>query len=142
MIEGPGRLTEDHKGAWGIMTPQHMVEHMEWGLKVAIGEITVDVVTPENRLEKYEDSLWNYIPMPRNFNNPVYEADVLRDLEHGSLKEAKEALISAYDAFETYYKENPEAKHANAVFGALDKEHWDLLNRKHFHHHFEQFGLL
>lgn len=142
MIAGLDKLTENHKGEWGIMTPQHMVEHMEWGLKVALGQIEVEVTTPENRLEKYQDSLWNYIAMPRNFNNPMYEADVLRDLEHGSLKEAKEALINTFDEFEAYYKANPEAKHANAVFGPLDKEHWDLLNRKHFHHHFEQFGLL
>ena len=67
---------------------------------------------------------------------------VYREAIPSSLKDAKEALIAAYDAFETYYKENPEATHANAVFGALDKEHWDLLNRKHFHHHYEQFGLL
>ncbi|MEL7148080.1 MAG: phenylacetic acid degradation bifunctional protein PaaZ, partial [Bacteroidota bacterium] len=142
LVAAMDQLTENHKAAWGVMTPQHMVEHLEWGFKVATGELEVEVTTPENRLEKYQDSLWNYIAMPRNFNNPMYEPEVLRDLEHGSLKDAKEALINAYDAFETYYKTNPEAAHANAVFGALDKEHWDLLNRKHFHHHFEQFGLL
>lgn len=136
------KLTEDHKAQWGVMTPQHMVEHMERGLHAAVGKIKKEVVTPEERLEKFQDSLWNYYPMPRDFNNPDYESGILKDLHHGSLKEAKEALINAYMEFETYYKENPEAKHANSVFGELDKEQWDLLNRKHFHHHFEQFGLI
>jgi len=44
--------------------------------------------------------------------------------------------------FSIYYKENPEAEHMNFVFGKLNKEMWELMHKKHFTHHFEQFGLI
>jgi len=142
LTENLSLLDEKAKGKWGVMTPQHMLEHMERSLKASVGKITSTVVTPEERLEKFQDSLWNYISMPQEYNNPDYESGVLKDFTHDSFVEAKKALIEAYDDFEAYYKENPNATHANSVFGELDKQHWDLLNRKHFHHHFSQFGLI
>jgi len=51
-------------------------------------------------------------------------------------------MLNAYDAFVLYYKENPDATAANTVFGELNDEMWELLNRKHVNHHFEQFGLI
>tara|TARA_R110002096_G_scaffold365789_5_gene559164 strand:+ start:28383 stop:30872 length:2490 start_codon:yes stop_codon:yes gene_type:complete len=136
------KLTENTKAAWGIMTPQHMVEHLEMGFKNAVGKVKIEVVTPEEQLEKYQDSLWNYYPMPKNFQLPILKKGETEDLRHSSLQEAKEAFLNAWDEYEAYFKENSEAKTNNAVFGALDKDHWDLLNQKHFNHHFEQFGMI
>ena len=135
------KLTENAKPSWGIMTPQHMVEHLTHGLESAVNKIKLDVHTPEEHLEKYTDSLYNYYPFPKNSKTPVLIDDVLADLKCADLKEAKSQFLEAFDAFELYYKENPEATANNAVFGALDKDLWELMNRKHFNHHFEQFGL-
>jgi len=41
-----------------------------------------------------------------------------------------------------FFNENPGIKTKNSVFGNLDKFHWDLLSRKHYNHHFRQFGLV
>jgi oxepin-CoA hydrolase/3-oxo-5,6-dehydrosuberyl-CoA semialdehyde dehydrogenase len=41
-----------------------------------------------------------------------------------------------------YFKENPDARTKNVVFGMMDKFEWDLLGIKHFNHHFKQFGIL
>tara|TARA_B110000503_G_C7172443_1_gene424992 strand:+ start:7588 stop:10077 length:2490 start_codon:yes stop_codon:yes gene_type:complete len=136
------KLTEDSKANWGIMTPQHMVEHLRHGLESAVNKIKLDVHTPEEHLEKYTDSLYNYYPFPKNSKTPVLKDGVLADLKCTDLKEAKSQFIEAFDAFELYYKENPEATANNAVFGALDKDLWELMNRKHFNHHFEQFSLI
>ena len=55
------KLTEDAKPKWGIMTPQHMLEHMEYTYKIASGEIQdFDIVTPEKILEKVHASLYSY----------------------------------------------------------------------------------
>ncbi|MFT6167643.1 MAG: oxepin-CoA hydrolase/3-oxo-5,6-dehydrosuberyl-CoA semialdehyde dehydrogenase [Vicingaceae bacterium] len=135
------KLTENAKPSWGIMTPQHMVEHLRHGLESAVNKIKLDVHTPEEHLEKYTDSLYNYYPFPKNSKTPVLKDGVLADLKCTDLKEAKNQFLEAFDAFELYYKENPDATANNAVFGALDKDLWELMNRKHFNHHFEQFGL-
>ena len=136
------KLTEQSTAKWGIMTPQHMVEHLIHGLHSAVNKIKLDVHTPEEHLEKYTDSLYNYYPFPKNSKTPVLEDGVLADLEYADLNEAKAKFLEGFDAFELYYKENPEATANNAVFGPLDKDLWDLMNRKHFNHHFEQFSIL
>ena len=93
-------------------------------------------------LEKYQDSLFNYRPMPRDFQHDMLRKGELEDLKYENLAQAKEAYLKAWDDFEAFFKENPEAKTPHISFGMLDKDHWDLVNRKHFDHHFRQFGLI
>lgn len=142
IVDKLSKLREDTKPGWGMMTAQHMVEHLEFFHRMSIGEVHTDVTTPEKHLEKLQDSLFNYEAMPKKFDHPLLRKGELEDLRFGSLDEAKEALLKAHDEFEAYFKENPDAETPNTVFGMLDKELWDLLNRKHFNHHFSQFGLL
>ena len=136
------KLKEDTKAQWGMMTPQHMLEHLVAGFEAATNKRILEIVTPEEHIEKYQDSLFNYRTMPKNFDMPAMKKGELEDLRFESLAQAKEEFLKAWDEYEAYYKENPEAIAANAVFGELDKDHWDLLNRKHFNHHFEQFSIL
>ena len=137
-----GKLTPDHKPKWGIMSAQHMVEHLEYNFKIAVGEIESEIVTPEKYLEKYQDSVWNYKPMPREYDHPHLKKGETEDLNHGSLQEAIDSMLKSFDAYEAFFKENPTVKTKNAVFGELDKQHWDLLIRKHFNHHLAQFELI
>lgn len=136
------KITENTKAKWGLMTPQHMLEHLIFSFELASGKKEAKVDTPEEHWEKYQDSLFNYKPMPKEFPHPMLKKGSTEDLRFESLQAAKDALVEEWDNFIAYFKENPEAQTANAVFGMLDKDHWDLLNRKHFHHHFDQFGML
>ena len=136
------KLREDTKPEWGIMTAQHMVEHMEHMYKMATNEIKVTIVTPEEHLEKYEDSLWNHREMPKHVKHPDLKVGKTEDLRYENLEAAKSALIEAYDNYELFFSENEGIKTDNTVFGNLDKFHWDLLSRKHYYHHFKQFGLV
>ena len=137
------KLTENSQPNWGIMTPQHMLEHVEMGLRMASGEIQdFEIATPDQYLEKTVEMVFNHNPMPRNHKHPLLKKESLEDLIHPDLTAAKNKLIEAYDAYELYFKENPEAKTKNAVFGLMDKFEWDLLNTKHYNHHFEQFNIL
>lgn len=143
IIENLAKLNENSQAAWGMMTPQHMVEHLEyWHHRQIDVNAETEIKTPEKILEKVQDSLWNYKPMPKNVEHPLMRKGKTEDLRHPNLREAKKALLKAYDAYIAFYKENPEAKVVNSVFGELDKYHVKLLNRKHYNHHFEQFGLL
>ena len=135
------QLTEDTRPLWGQMTPQHLMEHLEFFMRMAIGEVPTEITTPEERLEKFQESLYSHRKMPRQFEHPMLRKGEPEDLRFGSLGEAKQAFLDAHDRFEAYFKEHPEAKTPNTIFGLLDKELWDLLNRKHLTHHFEQFGL-
>jgi len=137
------KLKADTKAKWGIMTPQHMIEHLEYTYKIASGEIQdFDVATPEKILEKVHNSLYNYKKFPQNSQFPLLEKDTLDKLRHTDLITAIEKLKEQREKYLQYFKENPDAKLNNMVFGELNRYEWYLLDRKHLNHHFEQFGLI
>ncbi|MBX2874658.1 MAG: phenylacetic acid degradation bifunctional protein PaaZ [Saprospiraceae bacterium] len=136
------KLTEEHTAEWGILTPQHMVEHLEFFMQMAIGKVETEIITPANRIPRFQESLFNYRAMHRSFDHPLLKEKELEDLRFDSLETAKTALLSVLDEYEAFFKENPGVETPNTIFGMLDKQLWDLMNRKHFHHHFSQFGLI
>lgn len=141
--ESLAKLTEDAKPQWGGLTPQHMVEHLEFTYRVASGEIQdFEVSTPEKILEKVHATLYNYQKMPREYEFPLNEKSKITENKHPDLATAKEKLWEAREAYLQYYKENPDATAKNPVFGELNRFEWYLLERKHLNHHFEQFNLL
>jgi oxepin-CoA hydrolase/3-oxo-5,6-dehydrosuberyl-CoA semialdehyde dehydrogenase len=111
-------------------------------MKMAVGEIEAKLQIPEAHVEKYQDSLYNFRKTPKNFEHPDFAKGKTETLVHADFNTAKEAFLKSYDTFEAFFKENPEAVTMNSMFGPLNKEMWDLINRKHFNHHLEQFGLL
>ena len=81
--------------------------------------------------------------MPQDHKAPFMPEDgSVPPLVHKNLDAAKQAFIDILKKFVIYYKENPKAEHMNFVFGKLNKEMWELMHRKHFTHHFEQFNLI
>ena len=137
------KLTEDTKPQWGILTPQHLLEHLEHGYRIMSGEIQdFEIATPEKILDKVHNSLYNYDKFPKGTAFPTMKKGELEDLIHPDFATAKQKFIEAREAFKTFFKENPEAVQKNMVFGNLNKYESYLLERKHLNHHFEQFGIL
>ncbi len=136
------KLSETSKPKWGRMSAQHLLEHLILMYQWSLGEKEPIITTKEDKIERYQETLYNYVPTPKNFDHPLLKKGETEDLIFDSFEDAKTALLEYVDKYEIYYKEHPDAQHINPVFGLLDKEMWDLINRKHFHHHFEQFDLL
>ncbi len=138
-----GKLTETHQALWGTMTPQHMIEHMEQQFRYAAAEKgDFEIATPTEQLDKFRETVFNHKNFPLEHKHPLMKVGENEDLVHPDLQTAKQKLIEAYDAFELYFKENPDARTKNVVFGMMDKFEWDLLTTKHFNHHLKQFGIL
>ncbi len=137
------KLSEDSKPQWGIMTPQHMLEHLEYTYKIASGEIQdFDIATPEKYLDVVHDSLYNFEKFPQNSKFPTLEKDTLTPLVHADLQTAKDKFLEQRFKYLAFFKENPDAVLKNLVFGELNKYESYLLERKHLNHHFEQFNVL
>ncbi len=137
------KLTEKSKAAWGSLTPQHMIEHLEYTYRIAGGEIQdFEISTPEKILEKVHATLYNYKKIPHEFDFPLRVKSEMHKLRHNSLDEAKAKMLEARQAYLDFFKENPEATTKNAVFGILNRYECYLIDRKHLNHHFEQFGIL
>ncbi|MFN4075948.1 MAG: phenylacetic acid degradation bifunctional protein PaaZ [Cloacibacterium sp.] len=137
-------LTENTKPNWGKMTAQQMLEHLETTLLYSIGEPEAEkCFTPEEHLEKNQDSLYNHRKMPKDFPAPFLPEDgTLPELKYKNLEQAKDKFLENLQKYQIYYRENPEAEHMHFVFGKLNKEMMELMHRKHFTHHFEQFNLI
>lgn len=137
------KLTENSKPQWGILTPQHLLEHLEIGYKIMSGQIQdFDIVTPEKILDKVHHSLYNYDKFPKGSSFPTMKKGELEDLIHPDFETAKAKFLEAREAYKTFFKENPDAVLKNMVFGELNRYESYLLERKHLNHHFEQFGIL
>jgi oxepin-CoA hydrolase / 3-oxo-5,6-dehydrosuberyl-CoA semialdehyde dehydrogenase len=137
------KLTENSKPKWGMLTPQHLLEHLEQGYKIMSGKIQdFEIATPSTILDKVHNSLYNYDKFPMGTKFPTMKKDALEDLMHLDFETAKAKFLEAREQYNTFFKENPEAILKNMVFGELNKYESYLLERKHLNHHFEQFDIL
>ena len=137
------KLTENTKPKWGILTPQHLLEHLEHGYRIMSGEIQdFEIATPEKILDKVHNSLYNYDKFPMGTSFPTMKKGEVEALVHPDFETAKAKFFESRQAYKTYFKENPEAKVKNMVFGEMNKYASYLLERKHLNHHFEQFDLI
>ena len=141
--ESLSKLATDTQPKWGILTPQHLLEHLELGYKIMSGEIQdFEIATPEKILEQVHHSLYNFDKFPLGSAFPTYRKEELEDLIHPDFETAKAKFFEARKAYQTFFKENPDAILKNMVFGELNRYESYLLERKHLNHHFEQFGIL
>ncbi len=127
---------------WGLMKPQHMIEHLSGVVYISRKEANLPIITPEEKLERYRQFLWDDRPFIKFANAPHLKQGELPNLRFPSLEEAKAVLIKNINAFYEFYEANPEATFIHPVYGMLNKEAWERFHYKHFIHHFKQFGLI
>ncbi len=143
ITESLNKLTENSIPKWGILTPQHLLEHLEYGYKILSGQIQdFEIATPETILEKVHHSLYNFDKFPLGTQFPTMKKDQLEDLIHPDFATAKAKFFESRNQYKTFFKQNPEAILKNMVFGELNKYESYLLERKHLNHHFEQFNII
>jgi oxepin-CoA hydrolase/3-oxo-5,6-dehydrosuberyl-CoA semialdehyde dehydrogenase len=136
------RLQPDSQPHWGVMGPQHMVEHLTQSVMISRGMPEIQVYNPEELAEKFKAALiYSDRPLSRGIKNPALPEQP-SPLRHGQLNEAKEELHREWDHFKEYFRLNPQAKHNHPRLGKLTHEEWAVFHRKHFAHHLAQFGLL
>lgn len=137
------KLTPESKPNWGLMTPQHVIEHLEFSYRVAGNQIQdFEIATPEKHIEKVAATLWNYDKMPQNYEMPLMQKGKVETLNHPDLETAIAKFWEARALYQDFFKKNPKATPKSPVFGHLNKYEWYLQERKHLNHHFEQFNIL
>lgn len=139
--DGLALLRADAAAQWGRMTPQQMVEHLEWTFLISTGELTVECPTPESQLELYRRFLYSNRRTPTGFENPLL-VDGLPPLRHPTLEEAKRATAQVAARFLGQLGERPETVRVHPLFGPIALEGWSRTHYKHCVHHLSQFGLL
>ena len=98
-------------------------------------------MNPPEKLPVLKRFLLSPRPLPKNFINTVIGGD-LKPLINKDLESALKTLLNEIDKIGVYFINNPEALPINPTFGPLNKEEWIRFHKKHFNHHFEQFGII
>lgn len=136
-------LKPDSKPLWGIMTPQHMLEHLKYSLQLTTGAKTVKVIAPWYLRPIYKflilSNLFNY---PKNIRLNRKLLASLPPLKYASMEEAKAHLIWAIEETIYFMRKSPEVRTSHPLAGEFTPSNWKRFHYKHFQHHFKQFGLL
>lgn len=131
-------LNPKQKPLWGIMTPQHMVEHLVGSWRISNGRFALPeaVINPERKEFLFTDQ-----PFAKNISNPSLKGN-LAELRKPDLKAAVEQLKDEISNFYAFHDSNPGIRFFHPAFGMLNKEEWLLFQTKHIGHHLRQFALL
>jgi oxepin-CoA hydrolase/3-oxo-5,6-dehydrosuberyl-CoA semialdehyde dehydrogenase len=137
-------LTESTEKSFGEMTPQLMVEHLEEVTKNGFGNLKSEDFKeiPTEKFELLQDWLYSNQKIRPGAKYPLLKEGELTQTKYKNLDEAKGKLIDTLKEYLIFYRENPSAEVYHPRFGILNKEMQELFQRKHFTHHFEQFGLV
>ena len=136
------KLGTDTPAKFGVMTPQHMIEHLTVTIKISYNRIKI----PEFELsekQKFQKATLLDTPMdfPKGVLAPGMNVGELMPLKSSYLAEAKKQLLSSILAYHDFFTTNPTATPVHPRLGKLDYAEWESFHPKHFKHHFEQFGI-
>lgn len=135
------QLTLEKNPEWGIMTAQHMIEHLILAVQMSNGKLILECINDKEKLPILKKYLMSNRPLPKGFVNP-YIGKRLIPLKYPSFEEAKSELEKEINDYYDFFDENPNAKLTNVTFGELEKDEWAVFHDKHFTHHLIQFGLI
>lgn len=133
-------LKADTEPSFGLMTPQHMVEHLIVTLKTTMkryGE-------PENPPTKGQEGFKRFIAKGAVFKHRPSDktkAD-LPELKYATLEEAVAKIPEAVERFYSHFEANPAYKAYTPFTGELDFAELELFHYQHFRYHLWQFGVL
>lgn len=135
-------LKPDTTPLWGSMTPQQMVEHLQFSLAVTTGAKIMKVITPWYMQPFLKFFILSNRPIPKNIKFPGNKEGKLPPLKYASLEEAKAQLIRAIEDTIYFMRKSPEVKTSHPLGGVFTPDNWRIFHYKHFTHHLRQFGLL
>lgn len=134
-------LNTTQEALWGIMTPQHMVEHLIVSMKMSNGGFIIPCRTPKEEIPKYKEIVLNpAIDMQKGIKAGGMEG--LLELRFPTMEAAIEKLGTEIDKFHQYFNDNPGLLVVNPAVDEIGYDDWVIFHNKHFKHHLAQFDLI
>lgn len=134
------KIAPDTQPLWGKMNFQQMVEHMAEYVAMAYGNPEMELVTPEEKVEKMQEWLKSEKPFKENTPNSLLP-ETPRPVEFATLAEAIEDLQNEINNFFNAFDTTKKKYVMNPFFGELDYGMSLQLLYKHGTHHLRQFGM-
>lgn len=135
------KLTGAEVGAWGVLSPQGMIEHMTDSIGVAHGRIQQELQTPVEVLDKVRSFALSEREFKPNTKNSLM-SETPASLRNATIQEAISEMEKEISDFINFYKSNPNHLQLNPFFGDFNYDEWLHLLHKHAVHHLKQFNLV
>lgn len=135
------KLTGSEVGAWGVLSPQGMIEHMTDSIGVAHGRIQQELQTPVEVLDKVRSFALSEREFKPNTKNSLM-SETPASLRNATIQEAISEIEKEISDFINFYKSNPNHLQLNPFFGDFNYDEWLHLLHKHAVHHLKQFNLV
>lgn len=137
------RLDTQTPARWGLMSPQHMVEHLADFVNLSAGKINMPLSVPEDQVPLYRAFLLSDKQFRENTKAPKgVMPETPGACRYNTLEEALADLQKAIDNFFNYFDNDTVKTTLHPAFGHLNVDDWLVLHEKHMRHHLRQFGLL
>lgn len=134
------KLTADQEPSFGLMTAQHMLEHLIVVTKTSIK----DMGPPPDELTDKQKGFMKYVTSGAEMEHRPSDktkAD-LPELKLASLAEAQEELLKTIQRFQNDLEQRVDKAYYNPFMGVLQPEEMSSFHARHYHYHLEkQFGL-
>ncbi|MCB0397022.1 MAG: DinB family protein [Flavobacteriales bacterium] len=134
------KLSAGQQPEWGVLTPQHMIEHVIGSWRISNGRSKAPLAIREDAIPERLEFLQSNKPFERGIRNPIMPAG-LWPLRKPGLKEATEQLADEIREFFVFHRTHPDVRPIHPLFGPLNREQWLRFQYKHLKHHFSQFGI-
>lgn len=135
-------LTETSTAKWGIMGPQHMLEHLSVLFYFSSKDRGINVIMPASALGFDDGWLETNEEFPHFVKGAGLKEGETERLRFANLEETKGRFMKGLQGFFTFFEDHPDAMLTHPVFGDLDFARWLQFHHKHIRHHFKQFGLI
>ena len=134
-------LTPETEGNFGLMTPQHMVEHLTLTIKTTAKEYSGQRENPPTRGQLgFQKFIKNGSALQHKPSDKT-KAD-LQPLKYNSLAEAVSHMPEAIQRFYAFWDANPDHSPYSSFMGEVSFEDIELFHYMHLRFHFWQFGLI
>ncbi len=133
-------LKEDQEPQFGLMTPQHMIEHLTSIIKSSVkryGEPDPAMAERQAGFKRFihKGAVFKHRPSDKT------KAD-LPKLKYDAFGEAVPQIMVAIERFYNHYEQNPGFKAYHNFMGELDFGELEQFHYQHVRFHLWQFGLL
>ncbi|MCX2739287.1 DUF1569 domain-containing protein [Pontibacter anaerobius] len=136
------QLKPDAQPQFGLMSPQHMVEHLAYVVQFSNGKQPQKLYYRQEKAEKFKQyTIYSEQELVPGFRAPMLGEEPAA-LEHTDLENAIKSLGNELQAFDSFFQDRPAATPVSPTLGKLNYQEWVIFHSKHFRHHLRQFNLL
>lgn len=136
------RIQEGMMPRFGLLTPQHVLEHLRVSLLLSMGKLNIEFKGTEEVAQKIKAGLvYSDAPLPQGIKNPTL-GDTPPPFVFENIEIARAELKKELDNFFDYKAQYPEALNVHPRMNKLAMQEWTIMHSKHFTHHFRQYGLI